>query len=204
MALNWGETSSDFTLVALQLDDGEPLGFDSFLQHLRRSPALRRWQVELDRRRAQLERESANRLPDITISAGAKRYHDAGEQAYVVGFAVPLPLFDRNQGGIREATRRVEQAEAERVAAEARLIGELSQAYAAYRGAGEELRILNAEALPFAAQAFAASTRGYQLGKFGYLEMLDAQRALFDLRARELRARADYRRHALEVALLAG
>ena len=51
---------------------------------------------------------------------------------------------------------------------------------------------------------FDAATRGYQLGKFGFLDVLDAQRTLAQVRTQYLRALADYRRGMSEIERLIG
>ncbi len=50
------------------------------------------------------------------------------------------------------------------------------------------------EILPGAESAFDAANKGYQLGKFGFLEVLDAQRTLFQNQALYLQAIAAYQR----------
>ena len=58
--------------------------------------------------------------------------------------------------------------------------------------------------LPGAQSAFDAAAKGYQLGKFGFLDVLDAQRTLFQMRTQHLRALADYQRGASEIERLVG
>lgn len=53
---------------------------------------------------------------------------------------------------------------------------------------------LRTNVLPAAQRAFEAATEGYRQGKFGYLEVLDAQRTLFDTRGRYLTASRPTRR----------
>jgi len=58
--------------------------------------------------------------------------------------------------------------------------------------------------LPGAQSAFDAATKGYQLGKFSFLEVLDAQRTLFQSRAQYLQALADYQRGYADIERLIG
>jgi cobalt-zinc-cadmium efflux system outer membrane protein len=56
--------------------------------------------------------------------------------------------------------------------------------------------------LPGAETAFKAAQKGYRLGKFDYLEVLDAQRTLFSSRTRYIQALARYHRSVADVERL--
>ena len=58
----------------------------------------------------------------------------------------------------------------------------LFDALNSWRVAYGEASTLRDEILPQAQQAFDLTREGYDLGKFTYLEVLDAQRTLFDVR----------------------
>ena len=68
----------------------------------------------------------------------------------------------------------------------------------------KEIATLRSVLLPGAQSAFDAATKGYQLGRFGYLDVLDAQRTLFQTRTQNLRALADYQRGVSEIERLVG
>ena len=81
---------------------------------------------------------------------------------------------------------------------------ELSRAYQRLAAIDKEIGTLRTILLPGAQSAFDASTRGYQLGKFGFLDVLDAQRTLFQTRTQYLRALADHQRGVSEIERLVG
>jgi cobalt-zinc-cadmium efflux system outer membrane protein len=58
--------------------------------------------------------------------------------------------------------------------------------------------------LPAAEQAFEASDLGYRAGKFGFLEVLDAQRTLFAVKGQYIEALAAYHQAKAEVERLIG
>ena len=65
--------------------------------------------------------------------------------------------------------------------------------------------MLHTEVLPAAESAFAAAGKGYELGKFGFLDVLDAQRTLFQNRALYLRALVNYQQLTTDLErLIAG
>jgi cobalt-zinc-cadmium efflux system outer membrane protein len=105
-----------------------------------------------------------------------------------VGVSLVLPLFDRNQGAILEASRREDKALAELEAMRASVAAQATQALSHLTAALAQAQTLREKVLPGARQAFAASTKGYELGKFGFADVLDAQRTLFEAEAQALSA----------------
>jgi len=171
---------------------------------VRDNPALARWSSEVARRRAGVDVESAKAFPDVTVTAGVTRFSQFDDRAWSVGVSLPLPLFDRNRGGVLEASRRLAKAGDEYRAEEVRLLAELSQAYERLAAIIREIEVLRATLLPGARSAFEAAARGYELGKFGFLDVLDAQRTLFQTRTQYLRALADGQRGVSEIERLVG
>ena len=132
------------------------------------------------------------------------RFGVYNDTAYMVGISIPIPVFDQNRGGILEANRRLDKAADERRAVESRLLTELSDTYQRAAAIGNEIETLRAELLPGSQRAFDAATQGYQLGKFGFLDILDAQRTLFQTRTQYLRALAEYQLAASDIERLTG
>jgi outer membrane protein, heavy metal efflux system len=201
----WGEPNPHFQKAAGDLDQMAPLpGYQRLTERVRDNPELVRWATEIARRQAGVDAERAKAIPDVTVTAGVARFSEFDDHAYMVGIAIPLPVFDRNRGGVLEANRRLDKADDERRAAEARLLTELAQTYQRLAAIDNEIETLRMTLLPGAQSAFDAATKGYQLGKFGFLEVLDAQRTLFQTRSQHLRALADYRRGVSEIERLIG
>jgi len=126
------------------------------------------------------------------------------DYALVVGFSIPLPAFNRNQGGILEAEHRLTKAEEDRRSAEVRIATALNTAYQQLSAAHAEVSALRQEVLPGAQSAYDAAREGYRLGKFGFLDVLDAQRTLFGAKTQYLLAQADYHKAVAEVERLIG
>jgi len=168
------------------------------------SPSMRQARLEIRRLGALAELEKARRIPDITLNAGARRDQQQGRNQAVLGISVPLPLFDTNRGNLLEALRRQDQAEDEARALELRLRAEVGAARQRYLSATSEMAALQSDILPGAQSAFDAATRGFELGKFGYLDALDAQRTLLQARSQYLRSLADAHRSITDMDRLLG
>lgn len=183
----WGEATPSFTTVQGNLDTlpSRPAP-DMLLQALDNAPALASNRSELDRRQALIAVERSKRYPDLTVSVGAKRDNDLGRNQVIVGISVPLPLFDRNQGNLHEAIVRADKAQDELQANRVRLSNELRQASSQLSISRASAQTLKTVVLPGAQQAYDAASKGFEAGKFGFLDVLDAQRTLFQARIRYL------------------
>ncbi len=155
-------------------------------RQLEGSPSLAATRLEAERRRALTDVERSKATPDVTVSLGAKRDNELGRTQAIVGISIPLPLFDRNQGAIYEAGKRAQRADDEYQMARARALTELHQAASQLAVARASLQVLQTTVLPAALRAYEAATQGFEAGKFGLLDVLDAQRTLLQARARYL------------------
>ncbi len=206
LALSWGGAVALFTSVVGDLKAvPAPLPDTSVLAAmLAQNPELARWAAELSQREAALALARSQRVIDVAVSAGYRRYTTVDSNAFVVGASIPLPLFNRNQGGIEEARLRLAKTHEQRRAAEMRVAAQLAEAYAALATAHDEITILRTAVLPGAQQAFDAVTEGYRLGRFGFLDVLDAQRTLIGAGSQYLRALSDYYKSVANVERLIG
>ena len=88
------------------------------------------------------------------------------------------------------------------MAAQSALQAELAASYSLLKAAYSEVSTLQTEVVPAAEQIFRDVEEGYRLGKFGLLEVLDAQRTLTDVRMQFIHARESYYMAVAEVERL--
>jgi cobalt-zinc-cadmium efflux system outer membrane protein len=189
----WGSGVPAFERAVGPLDRvAPPPPADRLTQEIRGNPDIARWATEKEQRRTAAALQDAIRIPDPTLAAGVRHFSESGNSAFVAGASVPLPLFNRNQGGILESRRRLAKAETESAAAEAKVRTALADTYQALSTAVSEIDALKTTVLPGAQSAFEAASEGYRQGKFGYLDILDAQRTLFEARGQYVSALATY------------
>ncbi|SEO81357.1 TolC family protein [Nitrosovibrio sp. Nv6] len=203
LALLWGDTSPHFVKVLGNLESLTALpNFEALTEGVLASPMADRARKGIEHRKALLEVEQTRRVPNITIGGGMIKHWESGGTTGIVGLSMPLQFFDRNQGNVREAHQRVNKALDEQAATDLRLKTELVQAYETLSAVQNEITILRSEILPAAKSAFEVTNKGYELGKFGFLEVLDAQRTLFQNRVMYVRALANHHRLVNEIERL--
>lgn len=206
LALLWGSAGAAFSAVTGDLK-AEPPALPPLAEvsaRIEQSPELARWAAELSHREAAVAMERSKAVPDISVVAGYRRFTDLDSNAFIIGGSIALPLFDRNKAGIAEARNRLAKAREEQRAARGRVSASLAEAYAALASAHDEVTALRTDVIPGSRQTFGAVTEGYRMGKFGYLDVLDAQRTMIGAGAQYLRALADYYKAVANVERLTG
>jgi len=205
LAATWGSTAPRFTKALGRLEDVHPVpAVEDLSRRLRQNPDLARWATELAGREANLDLERRRAVPDLSATLGITHFADTDDSALVAGISIPLPILNRNQGNIQAAHERLGKAMAERRNAEVSVTTRLHAVYQRLAGAHAEIAALKAEVLPGAKSAFEAASKGYRLGKFGLLDVLDAQRTLFGAKAQYLRGLTDYHQSVAQVEGLIG
>ncbi len=206
LAAIWGGRTPAFEEVAGDFYELPlPLPIEDSAAAIDENPDVARWESQERKQRAALSLAKAGAVPDVSVGGGIQRFEAGDDSALVVGLGVPIPLFDRNQGAIREATAELgkvrRQEEAERV----RVLASLAEATGALAAAYEEATVLRDEVLPRAEQALAdRAGRRYRQGKFDYLYVLDTQRTLLEIQAAYIDAVEAYHKASAEVRRLIG
>jgi cobalt-zinc-cadmium efflux system outer membrane protein len=200
LAATWGGTQAGFDRATGDLEQVAPMPpADALRALLPQSPALARWETELEQRQAALALEKARAVPDPTVTGGYRRLSETDDDAFVLGLGIPLPITNRNQGAIQASKFNLARAYKQRQAAEAATYGAFASAYETLSAACAEVMDIRNVVLPGAQRAFEAARLGYQEGKFDFLTVLDSQRTLFDTRRRYLEALATY--HSAKAAV---
>lgn len=175
----WGAPQPDFAQVGADLGTlPRREAIDDLRAALATSPRMEAGRLSVEMGRAQLEVEKSKRYPDITLSAGVARDNEQGRNKAQFGVAIPLPLFDRNQGNVYSATMQSYKAQDMYRELESRLTADLLQSVSQFDLAANSAREYRATVLPGAAEAYDSARKGFEAGKVSFLEVLDAQRTL--------------------------
>ena len=207
-----GETAAFARLTALA---GAPRPFDRIAVSLLDAPALATpaqpdstatlaaAAAERDAAGARLRAARASAFPDVKVSAGVRRYDQTDRSAFVAGVSVPLPLFNRNSGGIAEAQAELHSAEAR--LRQAQFDAEADRRVAEAQSESARARMVAAQSAERAAtEAYRLARTGYDAGRLPLLELTSARRALAEARGRTLDAQLDRVKAEAELARLAG
>lgn len=166
---------------------------------LRRHPALQYWHSDQQKQQALMRLTQAEATPNPSLALGVRQFEETGDQALVVGLSMPLPVFNRNQGALRTARAELARSASNQKTRERELIAQGLQVLEEMTNAYHRARALAAGIIPAAERAFALAREGYLAGRFPYLEVLDAQRALFDAKQDHIGALEQYQVAKAEV-----
>ena len=205
LAASWGGREVKFERAAGAFYDVAPVPTtDAVISAMAENPDLARWAVEEQQRRAALDSAKAKRVSDVTIAGGVRHFAETDDSAFVLGLAVPLPIFDRNQGGVRVAAERLAKTREEYKTVEIETLAALTAALNDLSSAYDEVGVLRDDVLPKATQALDAASQGYQEGKFDYLYVLDTQRTLFETKVQYIDSVKAYHKARADVERLTG
>jgi cobalt-zinc-cadmium efflux system outer membrane protein len=154
--------------------------------------ALAAAQADLNTAKAQVRLARSQRIPDITISAGARRLSQTNDTAAVIGIAIPFPLFNNGAAAVSQAQAEQARADANRRLAVIDAEQAIASAQAELANAAATARAAGGPGLAAASEAARIARVGYAQGKFSQLDLLQAEQTLAETRAAFTDALAAY------------
>ena len=147
--------------------------------------------ADVQRAGAELKLAHAQRIPDPTVQAQYE--HQPADQPHTVGFGVslPLPLWNRNRGGIAAARSAQVGAELNLHKIEAQAAAEVAVAELELRNAQVRREEFATRLVPQSASVRQTITFAYEKGGASLLDLLTAQRNDNELRLSAVQAAAD-------------
>ena len=168
------------------------------------NPELLQLRAVTRARGQEIRRERAAVIPDVTVGAGVRRFGGTDETAFVATLEVPIPVLNRNQGGVAAAASRENAARLNEEVMRRSLIAQYASSAGRFARAQSTYTQLNENILPASENALGAAQEAYREGALDILNFLDIQRSYFDVRVDLITARAELARAAIELDVLAG
>ena len=178
--------------------------FENLLALLENAPAIGIANLEVSARGGSTKLARSQSTPNITISAGIVHNNELGLNQALIGLSVPIPLFDRNQGNVQEAVSLQYKAQDELIALKNQLATKLAGEHERLSVARLSAISLREEILPGAQNAFEAANKGFNAGKFNFLDVLDAQRTLFQAKSQYIQVLLDAHQAIAEIESILG
>lgn len=141
------------------------------------SPELAAAVSRVEELRWRVHRASAEATPNVTMQAGVY-YDDASSDPFAsFQLSLPLPIYNRNQGGVAEARANVSAATNAARRIELRLQNELSAVFQQYEQAHQQASRYESTILAKTKRNLDLSKQSYDIGQSSYLAVLTAQRS---------------------------
>ncbi|MBE0543955.1 MAG: TolC family protein [Verrucomicrobia bacterium] len=149
---------------------------ESLAANLSAQPEFALADASLRASNARIDLAKAERIPDVKVEALYHRLEATKENTFDIGISIPLPLFNRNQGKLREARAEAAAAEARSRMTENELNLRLRESYAQLRSALAASRALQTEILPRAESILKAAESRYAAGDTSLADVLPVRR----------------------------
>ena len=175
---------------------------DLTVRAVERSPDVQAAKAREARAANALSLEQAQRMPNLDVVGGYKR--TSGFDTAVLGVAMAIPLFDRNQRAIATAGGEASAAASDRAAVEQRVAADARAIFDASQRLAERARRVDEELLAPAALVRLAARTSYGEGAANIVAMVDADRVYLDARREVLQVKLDALAAAFEARVLAG
>ena len=130
--------------------------------------------------------EQSKTITDPIVRAGVRYLGQGDDVAFVVGGSIPLRRYDSNKAGVERAQAERTAAESEIEAARLTRVRDIAHVTRRMTASTRESERIRAEVIPAAIRAVEQVRAGFNRGGFQYLDVAEAERALFDARARRL------------------
>jgi outer membrane protein, heavy metal efflux system len=155
-----------------------PPSVDVLYPLLEEGPDLASFETEIKFREAALKKEKSLSVPDVSVGVGVRQVDATDDMAYLAALSIPILVYDRNQGRVSSSKYELEMARQSGRSGKSVFNAELFKKHQDLVAAYMEASALEDEILPGAQNVFESVKEGYKAGKFGYLDVLDAEKEL--------------------------
>lgn len=160
---------------------------------LSRSPELLAAQAKLREDCITVQRERVQWVPDIVVSGGSGYNYEAEETTAAAKVSIEVPLFDRNQGTVRQAEADYTRQRNEIRRTELHLQKMLAQTYGKYLTALQSVQNYRDVILPEKREAYRIQLRSYERNRIGWPEVLKSYDDYTNSRIEYVKSQAEVR-----------
>ncbi len=206
LASLWGDSKPDFDRVSGRLNSpgkSHP-GVETLIEKLDDHPLMAMARSGIKTAEQELSLQERLRQPDLNLGLAWRRDTTVDDNAVVINFSLPLPLWNKNEGGIAEAEAGIARSEALVNQARQELAATLAEAVARLDIARAQYELVTDRMLPVATRHHEAVAEGYRLGRISYLELLEARRSLTQVRGQRIEMLSAYHEARIEIEALTG
>lgn len=182
-------------------DDIPRLDMESQWQRLlAESPQLRSAESELDHGRAVLRQAEAQAKPNVTLQVVAD--YDRVTQSTTAStlVALPLPIYNRNQGNIDKAAADVRTDQADVVRSQLVLRDQLADSFRRYKTSRMQAEKLKDAILPTVEENLKLTSTAYKGGEISFRDVLSAQEAFAQSQIAHIEAVTEAQKIAVEIS----
>ncbi|MBM4152352.1 MAG: TolC family protein, partial [Kiritimatiellaceae bacterium] len=148
----------------------------------RNFPILRQYEAQEEKLLAEARRAASGDVPDVTVGAGVRYEAESDMNSFVFSASIPLTW---SRPGRSQSVAALLEAEAvwmERAEAQRKLESEILALKALYQGTETQVLMSKNDLIPAAEKAYELSRKGYEAGRFSWIELIAAQQNLAEIK----------------------
>jgi outer membrane protein, heavy metal efflux system len=176
------------------------------------NPRLRAKEHLTERARSGMSLARRGYIPDLVLGAqyfqigsGETTSPEDGKDAWLVTAGINLPFwFWKNKAEVSEASARIQGAEEDYRRERTAIEFEVKDRYFRFMTALEQVLLYENNLLPQSQQAFEAARADYETGKVDFLNLLESERRLLEIRLAYLQVVANTHKHRAELEQAVG
>lgn len=174
------------------------------MQSLENSPRARQLTTQRALRDAELRLAQSRSTRDVSVDGGLRYLREVDDAGFVVSLSVPLGGPARNQGAVDDARATLEQTDAVGAAEMFRARAILARYYHELTEARALFESLRNRVMPELEAALQGTRAAYESGRYGYLELADAQLRLMEVQGELIGAAERYHELLASIEKLTG
>lgn len=199
LSMLWGSRSTNYSVDARQLYRIKAIGPLVNGVPPESIPDIALTMASKSKADAAIALEVARSKQDPTVKMGIRHFAETDDVAAIVSFSMPLALFDTNRNNIDRAVAEREKVDWDAVDIRSRYHRRVATLVDTISAAKSEALTIRGNVIPRAKKSLGSVRRGYERSAFTYLEVLEAQRTLRDLQAREILALTKFHMNKAEL-----
>jgi cobalt-zinc-cadmium efflux system outer membrane protein len=204
LALQWRGDPAVGSVSLGSPEEGPVPSVDSLLAHIVSHPEQLTAAAAVAVEEARLREARAARVPAVALEGGFKRLQEVGATGFSAGVSLSVPLWNQSRGAVHAAAAERDAAVARQEAVRTSLMAAVENARGRLLAALHSMAALRQEVAPRAQEALSLIQSGYRAGRFSYLDLAEAQRALLEAELAGADASVEAWRARLELESIAG
>ncbi|HEX5133147.1 MAG TPA: TolC family protein [Candidatus Krumholzibacteria bacterium] len=204
LASLWGESTFDAPVAAALDGPSEVPSAQWVFDHVDDSPAVVRARIGAESLRADTGVERSLRVPPLSVTVGARRIEADDAGTFIVGLAMPLPLWDRRGEAVHAADARARAADLTTARIRTDVAGALAVHVETLARLTAHVRHVDAQVIPELRAAADGLRAAYRMGRSSYPDLLEVERTLITIEQEQNDARRAIAEEVIAIEELTG
>jgi cobalt-zinc-cadmium efflux system outer membrane protein len=173
---------------------------DSLQKLLQANPVLRAQEAKIQEARFAWQRARMEAIPNLTVQVVAEHDQVLKFDTVSTFLALPIPVFNRNQGNVATAAANIQYQQKELERQHLALLDQFAVSFRQYETALSHARRLKKDILPRVKENLDLTTKAYEAGQFSIFRLIEAEQLYFETNHAYIDALTEVHKSGIEIA----